>query len=298
MRNLKILWQFSRPHTIIGSTLSILSIFAIAVGTSTGVSISPLLLPLSLVSALACNIYITGLNQWSDVEVDKINKPWLPIAAGVLSKENALRIVLTSGILSLLTAAYLSWPFFGLICSIIIIGTAYSLPPLKLKRNHFLAAAAISVVRGLLVNIGFYLHFRFEMVGDWVITAAILPLTVFVTAFSLGIAWFKDIPDTEGDSVFKFGTLAVKSGRQKAFVLGVVIVAFAYAYIIFAAIIGQLPSSLFYILTHSIALSLFLWKASVLQVTQNNQVKSFYLFFWGLFFLEYLIYPVGLYLPQ
>jgi len=230
--------------------------------------------------------------------VDRINKPWLPIAAGTLTKQGGLNIVLISGIVSLTAAASLSWPFFGLICSIIIIGTAYSLPPLKLKRNHILAASAISVVRGLLVNIGFYLHFRYEMVGDWMITAAILPLTVFVTAFSLGIAWFKDIPDTEGDSVFKFGTLAVKSGRQKAFVLGVIIVSFAYAYIIFAAIIGQLPSALFYILTHGVSLSLFLWQASVLKVTQNAQVKRFYLFFWGLFFLEYLIYPVGLYLPQ
>ena len=145
MKSLKILWQFSRPHTIIGSTLSILSIFAIALGTTNWVYIDPLLLPLSLLTALTCNIYITGLNQWSDIEVDKINKPWLPIAAGTLSKDNALRIVLVCGIISLATSAYLSLPFFGLILTIIAIGTAYSLPPLKLKRSHILAAAAISV---------------------------------------------------------------------------------------------------------------------------------------------------------
>ncbi len=292
----KILWQFSRPHTIIGSTLSILSIFAIAVGTSAVAFIDPWLLPLSLLSALTCNIYITGLNQWSDIEVDKINKPWLPIAAGTLSKENALRIVLVCGVLSLATAAYLSLAFFGLLLMILAIGTAYSLPPLKLKRNHLGAAAAISVVRGLLVNIGFYLHFRHEMTGDWTLSAVILPLTVFVTAFSLGIAWFKDIPDTEGDAVYKFGTLAVTSGRQRAFVAGVLVVSFAYCYIIFAALIGQLPNTLYYSLTHAAALLLFLRQAYLLQVTDDQQVKRFYLFFWGLFFLEYLLYPIGFYL--
>ncbi len=293
MINIKTLWQFSRPHTIIGSTLSILSIFALAIGTTKVTTIPFLLLPLSLLSAWACNIYITGLNQWTDEKVDKINKPWLPIAAGTLSKKNALRIVLICGVVACVTSAFLSLFFFVLIFLIMAIGTAYSLPPLNLKRNHLLAAAAISVVRGLLVNIGFYLHFRHEIVGEWAITFALIPLVVFVTAFSIGIAWFKDIPDTEGDALYQFSTLAVKRGRKRAFVAGVVVVTFAYVYIIFSALIGQLPFPPYYIISHSAALGVFLWQAYVLQVGDNIKVKSFYLFFWGLFFLEYLIYPLG-----
>jgi homogentisate phytyltransferase/homogentisate geranylgeranyltransferase len=296
MKKILVLWQFTRPHTIIGSTLSILSIFAIAYGTSTSVTIPVLLLPLSLLSALACNIYITGLNQWSDIAVDKINKPWLPIAAGTLSKQHAFRIVLICGLISLTCAAILSLPFLGLILTILAIGTAYSLPPLKLKRSHLLAAGAISVVRGLLVNIGFYLHFRYEMTGAYALPYAIIPLTVFVTAFSLGIAWFKDIPDTEGDALYNFGTLAVTKGRKRAFLAGVIIVSFAYAFIIFAAATKQLPAQLYYIVVHFAALLVFLWRANALQVEDDQQVKSFYLFFWGLFFLEYIIYPLGFYL--
>lgn len=296
MEKLLVLWQFSRPHTIIGSTLSILSIYAVAMGTSDSAFTPALLLPLSLLSALTCNIYITGLNQWSDIEVDKINKPWLPIAAGTLTKQQALRIVLICGILSLTSAAVLSWPFFGLILLITSIGTAYSLPPLKLKRNHLLAAAAISVVRGLLVNIGFYLHFRHEMTGEWALPLSIIPLTVFVTAFSLGIAWFKDIPDTEGDAIYQFGTLAVKKGRKQAFFAGVIAVSFAYCFIIYAAAMDVLPASGYYILAHLMAILLFLIQAFRLQVNDNQQVKRFYLFFWGLFFLEYILYPLGFFL--
>ena len=32
--------------------------------------------------AVLINIYVTGLNQVFDVDIDKINKPYLPIAAG------------------------------------------------------------------------------------------------------------------------------------------------------------------------------------------------------------------------
>ena len=297
MNKLLILWQFSRPHTIIGSTLSILSIFALAMGTTAPVIIALRLLPLSLLSAWACNIYITGLNQWTDIEVDKINKPWLPIAAGTLSKPNALRIVIACGIIALVSAISLSIPFFMLILSIMAIGTAYSLPPLNLKRSHLWAAAAISVVRGLLVNIGFYLHFRHEMMGEWVFTTAIIPLTVFITAFSLGIAWFKDIPDTEGDVIYKFSTLAVTSGRKQAFLSGVIVVSIAYGYIILTAFMDQLPNPLYFIMTHLAALLIFLWQAYILKVTNDKKVKRFYLFFWGLFFMEYLLYPLGFYLP-
>ena len=39
----------------------------------------------TLVAALTVNIAIVGVNQITDVEIDRINKPWLPIAAGDLS---------------------------------------------------------------------------------------------------------------------------------------------------------------------------------------------------------------------
>jgi homogentisate phytyltransferase/homogentisate geranylgeranyltransferase len=289
------LWQFSRPHTIVGSTLSIVALYAIAARDfQPPGALWTLLLP-SLLSALACNVYITGLNQWSDVEVDRINKPWLPIPAGRLTRRQALLIVLVSGLLALGMAAWFGPGFFTLILLIMAIGTAYSLPPLKFKRNHLLAAAAISLVRGLLVNLGFYLHFRHRFTGSWDLDPAIWPLTLFVVAFSLGIAWFKDIPDTQGDAAYRFGTLAVKAGRRLAFVAGVAVVSLAYVYVIGAAWWGQLPAPAYFVATHAAALVLFWWQALRLEVHDNRQVKRFYLFFWGLFFLEYILYPLGFY---
>ena len=303
MKHALTLWRFSRPHTLIGSTLSILAIFLIAAGNysfngqEAHVIIPDLirLFTISLISALACNIYITGLNQWSDVEVDKVNKPWLPIASGELSRRNGLIIVIVCGVISISIAVFYSLFFAALILSILAIGTAYSLPPLKFKRNHIAAASSIALVRGLLVNIGFYLHFYFEMFGKWQLDKEIWPLVVFVAAFSLGIAWFKDIPDTKGDEKFDFGTLAVKAGRQRAFIAGVIVVSFAYSFILFMAATRQLPNPVFYFISHLIALSLFLYQSNKLKVNDDKKVKRFYMFFWGLFFAEYIIYPLGFY---
>lgn len=294
---LRTLWQFSRPHTLIGSTLSIIALYFISLwntGSAWTGALAAVLLP-ALLSALSCNIYITGLNQWADVDVDRINKPWLPIPAGRLSRQQALRIVLVCGGLAVLSAAATGSPgFAGLILLIMGIGTAYSLPPLKFKRNHFLAAGAITLVRGLLVNLGFFLHFRHQLTGHAALEPFIWPLTLFVAAFSLGIAWFKDIPDTEGDAAYEFGTLAVQAGRRRAFLAGITAVSLAYLGVIAAALTGMLPGKWFFTLSHLAAWLLFLWQAQQLQVSDDARVKRFYLFFWGLFFLEYLLYLAGL----
>ena len=39
----------------------------------------------SLVSALLANVSIVGLNQIYDVKIDKVNKPYLPLASGEIS---------------------------------------------------------------------------------------------------------------------------------------------------------------------------------------------------------------------
>lgn len=290
MKQLIIFWKFTRPHTIIGSALSILSLFALAQFTSIEQTTNYLQLALSLLSALGCNIFITGLNQWVDVEVDKINKPWLPIASGELSRDNALKIVIISFIASLVLAATQGWQFFLLICLISFVGFAYSMPPLKLKREHFGAAAAIALVRGLLVNLGFYLHFSETNWDMSNLPDAVIPLIVFVTAFSLGIAWFKDIPDTEGDTG-SFNTLAVVRGKSTAFWLGYITVVFAYAFLTYLAWSGFFPNENFALLAHGVPLLWFNYRALKLDLTDPKAIKSFYMFFWGLFFLEYLVFP-------
>jgi UbiA prenyltransferase family len=97
------LWKFSRPHTIIGTTLSVLGIYFITTGIY-----NQTIPPISLIGAwVACilgNIYIVGLNQLEDIEIDKINKPHLPLAAGEFSISTGKAIVISCGIFALLIA--------------------------------------------------------------------------------------------------------------------------------------------------------------------------------------------------
>ncbi len=39
----------------------------------------------ALVSALLMNVCIVGLNQLYDVEIDRVNKPYLPLASGEMT---------------------------------------------------------------------------------------------------------------------------------------------------------------------------------------------------------------------
>lgn len=41
----------------------------------------------ALVPALLMNIAIVGLNQLTDVEIDRVNKPYLPLASGELTMQ-------------------------------------------------------------------------------------------------------------------------------------------------------------------------------------------------------------------
>jgi len=293
MKQLITFWKFTRPHTIIGSALSVSAIYVLVLG-STGALPAHLgvWLP-SMIAALACNVFITGLNQWSDVEVDRINKPWLPIPAGLLSKREAMSIVLFCLLVALGIAAMLSWSFFALIAFISFLGWAYSMPPIQFKRHHFGAALAITVVRGILVNLGFYAHYKQQLVGEAGLDAIIWPLTLFVALFSIGIAWFKDIPDTKGDAEYRFGTLAVRMGRGAAFRAGITVVALGYLAVLAAAALELLPATAFYLLAFGLPLLLFLILAARLDVHNDVHVKRFYLFFWGLFFLAYVLYPIG-----
>jgi homogentisate phytyltransferase / homogentisate geranylgeranyltransferase len=298
----KAWWAFSRPHTIIGSFFSITALYVISCAIIAGTAANALLLMqqyaigylVTLLSALACNVFIVGLNQWQDIEVDRINKPWLPLAAGTISLPQAKGAVWISLLISLGTAAWLGWSFLLLIVFINIIGAAYSLPPLKLKRHHLPAAMAIVTVRGLLVNLGMAAHFAQLITGNWFIPLAIWPLALFVVGFSFGIAWFKDIPDTAGDAQFAFKTLAVSMSRNTALWLGVAVVSIAYILVAVSPLVFYMPVHIiFFSLSHVVLCIVFIVKAFKLSLNNETAIKSFYMFFWLLFFLEYIIYPVA-----
>jgi homogentisate phytyltransferase/homogentisate geranylgeranyltransferase len=277
-----ILWRFSRPHTIIGSTLSIIVLFLLQGGN---LFTHWYILVVTLVSALACNLCITGLNQVIDVELDKINKPELPIASGELDANSAKKIVLASGIIALVAAALLHWLLLLLIVVILFLGIAYSMPPIQFKKHHLPAALSITIVRGVLVNLGMALHFSGMLDHTYSIEPVIYPLTLFISAFSLAIAWYKDLPDRAGDAHFGYRTFPLLYSPKIALYLGAALVTAAYAWCIFWSY--QESESLL-LLSLSVLCLAFLIHVRTVRLEDQTSVKRFYKLFWVFFFATYL----------
>ena len=279
---LHTLWKFSRPHTIIGSIVSIVVLFLLQGGSLTD---HFTILVVTLVSALGCNVCITGLNQIVDVELDKINKPELPIASGELDIKTAKKIVFIAGIIALGAAAFLHWLLLLLIVVILILGIAYSIPPLQLKRHHVPAALAITIVRGVLVNIGMAVHFAGMLQGNLSIQPVIYPLTIFITAFSLAIAWYKDLPDRAGDAHFGYRTFPLLYSPKTALYTGAIFVMAAYAWCIF----WSYREAEFLLMYSLIVLSIaFLIHLRTVRLTEQASIRRFYQLFWVFFFATYL----------
>eukprot|EP00918_Siedleckia_nematoides_P065787 GHVU01143132.1.p1 GENE.GHVU01143132.1~~GHVU01143132.1.p1 ORF type:complete len:447 (-),score=21.21 GHVU01143132.1:567-1907(-) len=161
---LRKVWHFSRPHTLVGSMTSLAGLFAFATHFQRPWMDSIEMFVGTAAASVLANIFITGLNQVTDVEIDKVNKPFLPIPSGMLSLRAAKTITAASliGSLSLGFLQRLNSPYFpALLAASSLLGAAYSLPPIRLKRFPIMAALSIIAVRGLLVNVGFYHHFKY-----------------------------------------------------------------------------------------------------------------------------------------
>lgn len=279
----RIIWKFSRPHTIIGSVISITTLYLYA-HQSTG-EFNVTLLLLSLVVGITCNVFIVGINQVQDVEIDKINKPYLPIPAGILSLQLAKKIVYRSLFISLGVGLLISPYLFLIVALSTFIGWAYSMPPFYLKKHHVTAALAISIVRGVLLNAGGFLVFNYVLNGVVTMPHDIQILTLFVIAFSIVISWFKDLSDMEGDSKFNIKTLALTFSPKQVLIAGNILVGLAYVFSILSSIKEGI---LFY--GHILLLLLFLLNTLSINLNLHSSIKKYYQRFWWFFFAEYLLY--------
>jgi homogentisate phytyltransferase/homogentisate geranylgeranyltransferase len=248
----------------------------------------------TLTATLAANLYIVGLNQLTDVQIDRINKPYLPLAAGALSLRAGLVVVISSLLLALLLGLLLGRYLFLTVLIGTFIGTLYSLPPVRLKRYHVLAAASIFGVRGVVINLLVFLHFSTALGGAPTVPAHIWALAAFILVLSLVIAWFKDVPDMDGDRRFRIATLSLRLGARPVFWLGLLLLSASYLSLALAALSG-LPAVNGPVLAlgHGLVLFLLWLRARQVEPEQQASMGRFYRFIWTLFYVEYLVFPLA-----
>ncbi|MGD1895525.1 MAG: homogentisate phytyltransferase [Phormidesmis sp.] len=302
---LKALWQFSRPHTIVGTSFSTVALFALALAVAVPSLNGAQIFGSWLLAWIAClcgNVYIVGLNQVEDIAIDRINKPHLPIASGEFTKRHGQKIVWLMGG-GAIALSLLSQNIFLILTVVLslIIGTAYSLPPIRLKRYPFWASMCILVVRGAIVNLGLYLYFATQLGLGRTVPARVWALTLFVLVFSFAIAIFKDIPDLEGDRQFNISTYTLQLGQKRVFDLARWVLSVCYGGLILAAPFLAGVNAPFLIATHSIGILSFWWLSRRVDLDTSPAKKDisypdFYQFIWKLFFVEYLIFPLACWL--
>lgn len=292
MPTIHTLVGFSRPHTIIATTIQVLTIYLIVAARQQPFldAIGPL--GLTLVACLALNLFVVGVNQITDVAIDKVNKPWLPIAAERLSPTAARWVCTSAAVLSLL-AATLAGPLLLLtVCLIMLIGAAYSLPPLRLKRFPFVAAFSIALARGFLANVGLALHYR-DIFGGAIPVVTLALIGLFFFGFGLVIAIYKDMPDAAGDQLYKIETFTTRLGTRRVLQIGRAVLSFCYALPIIVAI-PRLPGAdaLFLLISHLLLIGSF-WAGSLrVDLSRQRSIATFYTFLWTLFYTEFFVLSI------
>ncbi|KAH9760441.1 homogentisate phytyltransferase 1 [Citrus sinensis] len=251
----------------------------------------------ALVPAVLMHIYVVAINQLSDVEVDKVNKPYLPLASGEISMGTGIAITLASALMSLAYAVMIrSPPFIWAVIAWIFVGTAYSvqLPLLRWKGNSFLAAFCMVSLNGLLTQFPVYVHIQKYVLGRplEIFTRPLMFATAFISCFCVVIAFIKDLHDVDGDKKFGIKTLSVMLGKERVFRLSVSMLSIAYgAAVVVGASSPFLANKLITIIGHGILASIFWLRVRAVDLSDNASILSFYMFIWKLYYAEYLLIP-------
>ncbi|MBO9320157.1 MAG: homogentisate phytyltransferase [Chloroflexus sp.] len=292
MRKTLLLYEFARPHTVIATSVQVITMLIIVAGWR------PLTLDLiglwvaTWIVCLSLNLYVVGINQLTDVAIDRINKPWLPIAAGRLSVQAGRWIVVTALIIALIGAWLLSLYLWLTVVTIALIGSLYSLPPFRLKRKPLAAAISIASARGVIANVGLALHYRHWLEVDLPFTTLVLT-AVFFFGFALVIAFYKDLPDDRGDRMYQIETLTTRLGPRRVLHLGRLLLTACYLLPI-AVGLWSMPAFAagFLAISHAIVIIVF-WIVSLrVDLQQQQSITNFYMFLWSIFYTEFALLSI------
>jgi len=214
---LKALIDFSRPHTIVATSLNILFLTFYAyskIGTINWVSAS-----IGFFSWISLNFYIVGLNQIFDVEVDKLSKSYLPLPSSRLSMNQAKYLSLAGFFGGWIWNIYQpSALHFWCTLTVYLIGTGYSVPMLKTRESPVMPFLIIVVVRGFFLNFVFWTTLT-QLLPD----ANVIQWISFKVLYVAAIAIFKDIPDLDADRKFGRRTIAVILGEKYSAIISLVL---------------------------------------------------------------------------
>jgi homogentisate phytyltransferase/homogentisate geranylgeranyltransferase len=149
-------------------------------------------------------------------------------------------------------------------------------------------------VRGVVVNIGLFLHYGDQLNGREILNPYVWTLTLFILLFTVAIAIFKDVPDLEGDKQYKIKTFTLVMGKLAVFNLSRGVITVCYFGMIAAGLFWLRALNVsFFVTSHIVLLGLLWWRSLDVDLEQKSAIADFYQFIWKLFFAEYLLFPLA-----
>ena len=149
------------------------------------------------------------LNDYLDVDADRINRPDRVLVRGGLQRKTALRLVIAFNLVALITGLAVSLEVLAIASVTIALLTAYNF---HLKRVPLLGNATVALLAGLTFMTGGLAvapHFVLRLPGP-------LVAAVFAFLFHLVREVLKDVQDMEGDRQVALNTLPLRIGARKS----------------------------------------------------------------------------------
>lgn len=226
----------------------------------------------ALAQAQACG---QCLNQYADVELDRVVKPYRPLPNGLVSKKEALGISLLLAIFAIGTAFIVSDFFVLVVLTTVFFAVIYSNASFSPRRIH------------PILNIGWLAFSRgfLPMIGTWSVYGSLnqgwrYALLAFLWVF--GFQSSKDVSDIDGDRQFGIKTVPVVYGTRGLLTLMVVC---TILYSIFAFYVSYLM-----LLLVPLGLLAIVTTKRMSNITENT--VSWFLFYAGLALIYVLMFII------
>lgn len=210
--SLLVYWELCRPFTLLAPFIGFVSFALVGWSGQTDKTLLEVIPPIlfGALSAALLNGASNIINQYFDLEIDRINKPLRPMPSGRISIPAAMRFCGILYVLSFIMSYLVNLQFFIIVLFTALVTYAYSGPPFRTKRHWLLANITIAIPRGCLL-----------VVAGWTAVRSMWEMEIWLLGgvfglYILGAATTKDFADIEGDRAGGCITLPIRFGVERS----------------------------------------------------------------------------------
>jgi len=228
------------------------------------------------------NAASNALNQATDVEADKISKPYRPVPRKIVKPDEAQSLALILYLFALLRSATINAWFGSFIFLIMIFTVTYSLPP-RLKKYLFINQIWVAFARGMLGILASWSVFGNPFTPTPIIIGSI------ATFYLIGGMSTKDIVDREADKLTGTKTLINTFGIKKTALISFPFMFFPFIFISIFINIGLLEPYLWPLIL--MAIPTFLVIFLMIKATESKTLENVPA--WSIMYIQYIFFALG-----